>query len=101
MELESQMNVRAKLEEGGKTSVFINTLYQIKQPVPIKDTYDKVYRWEFTTNKLFHDSLLVIDQPSYGCVMMFMNTVTVGDERRVRRGLEVVKPIRGPEAASP
>ena len=30
-----------------------------------------------------------------------MNTVTVGDERRVRRELEVVKPIRRPETASP
>ena len=31
----------------------------------------------------------------------FMNTVTVCDERRVRRGLEVVKLVRGLEAASP
>jgi hypothetical protein len=46
-------------------------------------------------NMLSHKFLPVIDQPRYGRVTMFMNTITVGDERRVRRGLEVVKPMQG------
>ncbi|MEY4704564.1 MAG: hypothetical protein RL042_760 [Nitrospirota bacterium] len=28
-------------------------------------------------------------------------TLAVGDERRIRRGLEVAKPMQEPEAASP
>lgn len=87
MELGGQMNLRVKPEEGGKTSIFINTLYRVKQTVPMKPHPDKTYSWEFTTNQ---SAVTVLDavpdyEPSHRTCLP-----THAAERQILEGISAI-----------
>lgn len=85
--LNGQVNLRAKAEEGGKTSVFINTLYLVNMNTTNEMGRSLTYRWEFTTNKahtLELDTAPEYDTPRRTC------QPTHEAERQILKGITAI-----------